>query len=84
MADSIDSVLIISLPEIDKLQLYRTTEPSASSLIRVKSLRKVILNRLNAQPEEIIARFRAGRSVTNISSSVKSAFSYRRICIMSS
>ena len=64
MADSMDSVLIISLPEEDNLQLYQNYRNIRLLSHQSKVIMKVILNRLNAQPEEIIARFRAGRSVT--------------------
>ena len=63
MADSMDSVLIISLPEEDNLQLYQNYRNIRLLSHQSKVIMKVILNRLNAQPEEIIARFRAGRSV---------------------
>ena len=56
------------------LQLYQNYRNVRLLSHQSKVIMKVILNRLNAQSEEIIARFRAGRSVTKISSSVKSAF----------
>ena len=84
MAESMDSVLIISLPEKDNLQLYQNYRIIRLLSHQSKVIMKVILNRLNAQPGEIIERFRAGGSVTKISASVKSAFNITRICTMSS
>ena len=81
MADSLDSVLITSLPEKDNLQLYQNYRNNIRLLShQSKVIMKVILNRLNAQSEEIIARFRAG-IVTKISSSLKSAFNLYHVFI---
>ena len=56
----------------------RTTELSASSVIRPQVMLKVILNRLKPQAEEIIAEeqagFRAGRSTT------EQIFNHRILC----
>ena len=67
MADSMDSVLIISLPEKkNNLQLYKNYRTIRLLSHPSKVIMKVILNRIKAQPEEIIAEeeagFRAGRT----------------------
>ena len=64
MADSMDSVFIFSLPEKDNLQLYQNYRNIRLLSHQSKVIVKVNLNRLNTQPEEIISRFRAVRSVS--------------------
>ena len=66
MADSMDSVLIISLPEKNNPQLYQNYRTIRFLSHPSKVIMKVILHRLKAQSEEIIAEeeagFRAGRT----------------------
>ena len=72
MADSMDSVLIISLPEKktpNNLQLYQNYRTIRLLIYPSKVIMKVTLNRLKAQPEDTIAEeeagFRAGRTSQN-------------------